>query len=164
MFKKELKAITKYESNVVEIDNKLFEIEDREGTVSLRRSLNRERERFRKKSFMVELVKKIPFLKWYFKKLYKTITKHVVRLMTNLGIPNPDNVVKRYPHELSGGMQQRIVIAMALACHPDLLIADEPTSNLDVTIQAQIIELIKKLKKKGIFQKRLKVVYTFCPF
>jgi peptide/nickel transport system ATP-binding protein len=67
-----------------------------------------------------------------------------------LGIANPEQVVTRYPHEISGGMKQRIVIAIALACNPVLLIADEPTSNLDVTIQAQILELIKALKEKYI--------------
>ena len=61
--------------------------------------------------------------------------------------PTPRASPRGYPHELSGGMQQRIVIAIALACHPMLLIADEPTSNLDVTIQAQIVELIKELKQ-----------------
>jgi peptide/nickel transport system ATP-binding protein len=67
-------------------------------------------------------------------------------LLGSLGIPNPEQIVKRHPHELSGGMQQRTVIAMALACNPSILIADEPTSNLDVTIQAQILDLIEKLK------------------
>ncbi len=74
-------------------------------------------------------------------------TKLAINLLESLGIPNPSEVVKRYPHELSGGMQQRIVISMALACNPNILIADEPTSNLDVTIQAQILDLIEKLKR-----------------
>lgn len=73
--------------------------------------------------------------------------RRVISLLECLGIPNPSEVIKRYPHELSGGMQQRVVISMALACNPNILIADEPTSNLDVTIQAQILDLIEKLKK-----------------
>jgi peptide/nickel transport system ATP-binding protein len=63
-------------------------------------------------------------------------------------IPDPQRVADMYPHELSGGMAQRAVIAMALACNPGLLIADEPTTNLDVTVQAQILELIREMKGK----------------
>jgi peptide/nickel transport system ATP-binding protein len=112
-----------------------------------RAALNRKRDRLRKKNFAVQIAKRIPFLRHYYRKLHKTIRRNVIELLSSLGIPNPGNVVDRYPHELSGGMQQRIVIAIALACHPILLIADEPTSNLDVTIQAQIIDLIKSLKE-----------------
>src|SRR5205807_8313794 len=69
-----------------------------------------------------------------------------IDLLKQVGIPNADSRVDNYPHEFSGGMRQRAMIAMALACNPDILIADEPTTALDVTIQAQIIELIDKLK------------------
>jgi len=71
-----------------------------------------------------------------------------VDLLSLVGIPNPEKRVKEYPHQFSGGMRQRAMIAMALACDPDILIADEPTTALDVTIQAQIIELMQDLQKR----------------
>jgi len=67
-------------------------------------------------------------------------------MLTKVGIPDPRSRAKAFPHELSGGMAQRVMIAMALACEPDLLIADEPTTALDVTIQAQILDLIRDLQ------------------
>jgi len=73
---------------------------------------------------------------------------HAIRMLETVGIPDARERVDSYPHEFSGGMRQRVMIAMALACEPELLIADEPTTALDVTIQAQILELIRKLKDK----------------
>ena len=72
--------------------------------------------------------------------------KRAIELLAAVGIPNPSATVDRYPHQLSGGMRQRAFIAMALSCNPSLLIADEPTTALDVTVQAQILELIKRLR------------------
>ncbi|PKR77216.1 peptide ABC transporter ATP-binding protein [Halalkalibacillus sediminis] len=74
-------------------------------------------------------------------------TKKGIELLKLVGIPSPEERIKAYPHELSGGMRQRVMIAMALACNPELLIADEPTTALDVTIQAQILELINELQE-----------------
>jgi len=74
--------------------------------------------------------------------------ERAIEMLNVVGIPNPERRVSQYPHEFSGGMRQRAMIAMALSCNPKLLIADEPTTALDVTIQAQILELMKDLKEK----------------
>ncbi len=78
----------------------------------------------------------------------KQAKERAIEMLKVVGIPSPEKRFNQYPHELSGGMRQRVMIAMALACRPKLLIADEPTTALDVTIQAQILELIKELQKK----------------
>jgi peptide/nickel transport system ATP-binding protein len=78
----------------------------------------------------------------------KEAREHVVDMLKLVKIPNPEAVAKQYPFQLSGGMRQRVMIAMALACRPKLLIADEPTTALDVTIQAQILKLMNELKEE----------------
>src|SRR3954462_15710529 len=100
---------------------------------------------------------------------------HAVKMLKTVGIPDPESRAENYPHEFSGGMRQRVMIAMALSCDPELLIADEPTTALDVTIQAQIMELLANLQQKlglaillithdlGVvaeFCKRVVVMYT----
>jgi oligopeptide/dipeptide ABC transporter ATP-binding protein len=78
----------------------------------------------------------------------KNLDAEVIRLLKLVGIPAPESRIKDYPFQMSGGMQQRVMIAMALACRPKLLVADEPTTALDVTIQAQILELLHELKQQ----------------
>ncbi len=83
---------------------------------------------------------------------HQNISKSAARqkaidLLAEVNIPNPADAVDRYPHQLSGGMRQRAVIAMALSCNPSLLVADEPTTALDVTVQAQILDLVRKLQR-----------------
>ena len=85
--------------------------------------------------------------------LHESMTKkdaqdRSIELLSHVGIPSPQNRIHDYPHQMSGGMRQRVMIAMALACSPKLLIADEPTTALDVTIQAQILELMDKLREE----------------
>ena len=75
--------------------------------------------------------------------------ERAIQVLAKVGMPDPERLMKKYPHTMSGGMRQRAMIAMALSCDPDLLIADEPTTALDVTIQAQIMSLLKKLREES---------------
>lgn len=86
-------------------------------------------------------------------RIHKKISKkqakeHAIKTLKQVGLPRAETLINEYPHQLSGGMRQRVVIAMAIVCNPDFIIADEPTTALDVTIQAQILELIKDLNTK----------------
>jgi peptide/nickel transport system ATP-binding protein len=110
-------------------------------------------------SFFLRVIKKIPVLKNWDNAILRTGIAKSVELLGLFGIPNPEKIVTQYPHNLSGGMKQRVVIAIALASNPVLLIADEATSNLDVTVQAQILDLLNDLKTRGIISSILLITH-----
>lgn len=99
-------------------------------------------------SISLKFLSRIPIINRYKRRLKTAVEKEVVDILREMEIPDPERVAVMYPHELSGGMQQRVVIAMALACNPILLTADEPTTSLDVTVQARILDLIRRLKSR----------------
>ncbi len=101
-------------------------------------------------ALVFKLLKRLPVLKHWDRAILDTAVLKSVELLADLGIPNPERMVDQYPHHLSGGMKQRVVIAIALASEPVLLIADEATSNLDVTVQAQILDLLNHLKQRQV--------------
>lgn len=97
---------------------------------------------------LLQLLSHVPGLRRYRERLAKKTRQRVVSILRQMEIPDPERVADSYPHQLSGGMKQRVVIAMALAARPALLIADEPTTSLDVTIEAQILDLMRKMKRE----------------
>lgn len=99
-------------------------------------------------SIILKVASKIPILNSYKNRLYEEAEKRSIRILKDVGIPDPEGVVDKYPHEMSGGMNQRALISIALACKPRLLIADEPTSNLDVSIQRRILGIVDDMREE----------------
>jgi peptide/nickel transport system ATP-binding protein len=105
--------------------------------------------RWNENDFRLRLLQRIPVVRGFLRGgIREEASRIATAMLRDVEIPDPDRIIKQYPHELSGGMKQRVVIAMALACCSRLIIADEPTTSLDATIQVQIVELLKKLKRE----------------
>lgn len=100
------------------------------------------------KALTTRILSKFPIVNRFKQKMRNMAKEEAINILRAMRIPDPERVIDMYPHELSGGMAQRAVIAMALSCSPTLLLADEPTTNLDVTVQLQILHLIRELKKE----------------
>jgi len=107
-----------------------------------------EREMNNHNSVILKIASRIPFVKRYQQYPKLAARRESVETLRNVGMPYPERIAIEYPHELSGGMRQRVLIAMALACKPELIIADEPTTAVDVTTQAKILRLILNLREK----------------
>ena len=97
--------------------------------------------------FTIEQQMRDPLMR-HLKMSRKEAREKILEMLSVVGIPSPENRLKQYPHELSGGLRQRVMLAIAMCCNPRLLIADEPTTALDVTVQAQILDLMKQMKEK----------------
>ena len=134
-----------------DLDRRLLERKKkRQKAKDLRKELKNNKERLsqQEKEELERQIKQIKEETKYYPKLKDVIDDYSADIIKEVGIADSRNILKRYPHELSGGMRQRVMIAMSLSCNPALLIADEPTTALDVTIQAQILDLMKELKQK----------------
>jgi len=130
------------EGRILERDEKLKKIKN------IKNQLKQESLNSKEESLLNKELEKLKKETRYIPRIKDIAKEKSIQIIKEVGIADPEGILDRYPHELSGGMRQRIMIAMGLSCNPSLLIADEPTTALDVTIQAQILDLLKELKNK----------------